>query len=184
MHPEEWAVTKCHLTQLHLLRICRHSVLRSLLECCGKGTECWYSSITLNKPLMSVLKNISQIVFSVPPRVWFAAFHRSPAPIQIHFRERNHDPLKILTAPLMRTRSSAGWGGSQNWSWKFAESEKVWAARQGQRSKLKCPSKRNSFYANHRWVPSSFSTLNKCCFSQSNIWMENLNKICWTIRLN
>ena len=77
------------------------------------GSKCLYYSITLNKPLMSVRKNISQIVsrLLLTFDLLHSIDHQRQSKSTLEFprgsrSSRNHKPLKILTDLLMRTRNS------------------------------------------------------------------------------
>ena len=77
------------------------------------GSKCLYYSITLNKPLMSVRKNILQIVSRLLPTfdLLHSIDHQLQSKSTLEFprgsrSSRNHKPLKILTDLLMRTRNS------------------------------------------------------------------------------
>ena len=139
MHREAWpnAILKlyqrCFIMQILLFN--QLSTTYWQQKCCGRGKECWYYSITLNKPLMPVWKTFHKLFLDSSSRLICcipSITRANPNPLWSFQDPRDHDPLKILTVLLMRTRNSGGWGGSWNWSepsWKFAGSEKVWAAR-------------------------------------------------------
>ena len=87
--------------------------------------KCLYYSITLNKPLMSVRKNISQIVsrLLLTFDLLHSIDHQRQSKSTFEFPRgsrspRNHKPLKILTDLLICGHETPmeGWGLSWNWS--------------------------------------------------------------------
>lgn len=87
--------------------------------------KCLYYSITLNKPLMSVRKNISQIVSRLLLTFDLLHYidHQRQSKSTLEFSRgrrssRNHKPLKILTDLLICGHETPAerWGFSWNWS--------------------------------------------------------------------
>ena len=70
-----------------------------------QGKDCWYHSITLNKPLMPVWKTFHKLFLGSSSRLICcipSITRANPNPLWSFRDPRNHDPLKILTVLLMR----------------------------------------------------------------------------------
>ena len=88
------------------------------------GSKCLYYSITLNKPLMSVRKNISQIVsrLLLTFDLLHSIDHQRQSKSTLEFPRgsrsyRNHKPLKILTDLLICGHETPAGGWSLSWNW-------------------------------------------------------------------